>query len=80
MMSESTDGVILNNSYLFYVFECFAFMYVCAAHVCLMQAKAKRRCWFPWDQHKAVSCVGVLGVQPRSSDRAASALTAEPFL
>lgn len=32
-------------SYLFYLYTCFACMYKCAVHVCLVPEKVRRRCW-----------------------------------
>lgn len=65
-------------------------MYVCVcasvrAHVSAVAAKTRRQCWIPWSWSygqvwAAVSYpLWVLGNELRSSERAASALTTEPF-
>ena len=59
-----------------YVCECFAYMYVCALHACLVLAGARRRHWTPWSwSHRRLGAtMWVMGIKVRTSERAVSAL------
>lgn len=65
------------KNYLFYVYECFAYMPACAPHVCLSACGGQKRKWsYRW----LWTTILVLGIKSRSLARAVVLLTVEPPL
>ena len=62
--------------YLFNVYKYFVYFYVCVSHACHILAEARRRCQIPWDcsYRQLLVTISVLGIEPRFSGRATSAL------
>jgi hypothetical protein len=48
---------IFKDLFLFHVYECFAFIYVCSPHVCLVPKEVRIQYWIPstWDTHNCES-------------------------
>lgn len=40
---------LTNTFYLFYVFGCFAYMYIYVPHVCLIPTEVRRQYWITWN-------------------------------
>lgn len=64
------------KKYLFHVCEYFAYMYLCAAHMCLVPVEIRRESQILWNQSYKVLRVAtwVLATTPGSSARAANVL------
>lgn len=62
--------------YLFNVYKYFVYFYICVSHACHILAEARRRCQIPWDcsYRQLLATIWVLGIEPRFSGRATSAL------
>lgn len=60
--------------FLFYVYDCFASMYVCVLHVRLFLQRPEEGCQIPWNWRcrRLGATMWVLGIEPGSSRRAAS--------
>lgn len=57
-------------------------MYVCAPCPCLVPAEVRTRHWIPLELELEIlaSCMWVLGIEPESSERIASAPSLQPLL
>lgn len=75
MLMEFQYFLLLLFLILFYVYGCCACMHTCAPHVCKAY-EAKMRHWIPWKWNCRLlwATMWVLGTEPGSSRRAASAL------
>ena len=66
---------------LFYVYESLACILIYAPHACLVPMEAARGSLIPWNWiYRRLWAARVLGIQPRSSGRAANTLNSQPSL